>query len=100
MSDAQKLISCLSKQPSVAFYVRSSQEAISYLGQHPSYFARCIHCVSEVGVQVPSKERVLPVQPCTLLGLLPLSVLSLSTVTAARILSFSVYSLIGSFSHF
>jgi hypothetical protein len=40
------------------------------------------------------------VQPCTLLGLLPLSVLSLLAITAARVLSFSVYSLVGSFSHF
>jgi hypothetical protein len=100
MSDGQKVISCSSKQPSVAFCVWSSREAISYLSQNPSNFTRRVHCVSEVGVYIPSKERVLSAQPCALLGLLPHSVLSLSTITAARILSFSVYSLVGSFSYF
>jgi hypothetical protein len=50
MSDGQKVISCSSKQTSVAFCVRSSQEAISYLGQHPSDFTRHVHCTSKVGV--------------------------------------------------
>jgi hypothetical protein len=94
------VISCSSKQSSVAFRVWSSQEVVSYLGQHPSNFTRCVHCASEVGVQVPSKEMVLSTQPCTLLGLLPFSVLSLSAITAARVPPFSVYSLVGSFSHF
>jgi hypothetical protein len=100
MSDGQKVISCPSKQPLIAFYVWSSLEAISYLGQHPSNFTRHVHCASEVGVQVSSKERILLAQPCALLGLLPLSVLSLSAITPARIPSFSVHSLVRSFSHF
>jgi hypothetical protein len=100
MSDGQKVICCSCKQPPVAFHVRSSREVITYLGQHPSNFTQCVHCTSEVGVHVPSEERVLSVQPCALLGLLPLSVLSLSTITATRILPFSVYSLVRSFSHF
>jgi hypothetical protein len=40
------------------------------------------------------------VQPSALLGLLLLSVLSLSVIMPARIPSFSVYSLVGSFSYF
>jgi hypothetical protein len=100
MSDGQKVISCLGKQPPVAFHIRSSQEAISYLGKHTSYFTRRVHCASEVEVQVPSKERVLSVLPCALLGLLLLLVLSLLAITTARILSFLVYSLVESFSHF
>jgi hypothetical protein len=71
MSDGQKVISCSSKQPLIAFYVRSPREAISYLGQYPSNFTRRVHYASEVGVHVPGKERVLSVQPCALLGLLP-----------------------------
>jgi hypothetical protein len=100
MSDGQKVISCSSKQPLIASCVWSLQEAISYLGQHPSNFARCVHCTSEVGVRVSSEEMVLSVQPSALLGLLPLSVLSLPAIMAARIPYFSVYSLVGSFSHF
>jgi hypothetical protein len=94
------VISCSSKQPSVAFLVWSLWKVVIYLGQHPSDFTRRVHCAGEVRVQVPSKERVLSAQPCTLLGLLPFSVLSLSVITAARVPPFSVYSLVGSFSHF
>jgi hypothetical protein len=53
------MISCLSKQTSVAFRVWSSWETVSYLSQHPSNFTRRVHCMSKVGVQVPSKEWVL-----------------------------------------
>jgi hypothetical protein len=59
MSNRQKVVSCPSKQPSVAFSIRSPRVAISYLGQHSSDFARCVHCASEVRVQVSSKERIL-----------------------------------------
>jgi hypothetical protein len=97
MSDGQKVISCPSKQPSVAFRVRSSRKAISYLGHHPSDFTRHIHCASKVGVQVPGKEMIFSAQPCTLF---PFLVLSLSVITTARILPFSVYQLVGSFSYF
>jgi hypothetical protein len=53
------MISCLSKQPLIAFNIQSPREAISYLSQHSSDFARCLHCTSKVRVQVSSKERVL-----------------------------------------
>jgi hypothetical protein len=94
------VISCSSKQPLVAFRIWGSREVVSYLGQHPSDFTRRVHCTSEVGVQVPTKERILSMQPCTLLGLLSFSVLSLSAITTARVPPFSVYSLVGSFSYF
>jgi hypothetical protein len=94
------VIGCPSKQPPVAFCIWSSRKAISYLGQHPSDFTQCVHCTSKVGVQVLSEERIFPAQPCALLDLLPFSVLSLSTITAARIPPFSVYPLVGSFSYF
>jgi hypothetical protein len=59
MSIRQKMVSCPSKQPSVAFSIRSPWEAISYLGQYSSDFARRVHCASEVRVQVSSKEGIL-----------------------------------------
>jgi hypothetical protein len=59
MSNRQKVVSCPSKQPSIAFNVWSSREAISYLGQHSSDFARRVHCAGEVRVQVSSKEGIL-----------------------------------------
>jgi hypothetical protein len=94
------VISCLSKQSPVAFRVWGSREAVSYLGQHPSNFTHRVHCTSKVGVQVLSKERVFSTRPCTLLSLLSFSVLSLSAIATARVLPFSVYSLVGSFSYF
>jgi hypothetical protein len=71
------VISYLSKQPRVAFRVWSSREAVSYLGQYPSDLTRRVHCTSKVRVQVPSEERVLSVQPYTLLSLLLFLFLSL-----------------------
>jgi hypothetical protein len=53
------MISCLGKHPPVAFRVWGSRETVSYLSQYPSYFTRCVHCSSKIGVQVPSEERVL-----------------------------------------
>jgi hypothetical protein len=94
------VISCSGKQPPVTFRVWGLLEAVSYLGQHPSNFTRCVHCTSKVGVQVSSKERILLAQPCTLLGLLLFSVLSLSAITVERVPPFSVYSLVGSFCYF
>jgi hypothetical protein len=44
------VVSYPSKQPSIAFSIRSSREAIIYLGQHSSDFARRVHCMSEVRV--------------------------------------------------
>ena len=94
------VISCLCKQPPVAFRVWGSQETVSYLGQYSSDFTRRVHCTSKVGVHVPSEERVLSAQPCTLLSLLSFSVLSLSAIAAVRVSPFSVYKLVGSFTHF
>jgi hypothetical protein len=59
MSDRQKVVSCPSKQPPIAFSVWSSWKAISYLGQHSSDFTRRVHCTSKVRVQVSSKEGIL-----------------------------------------
>jgi hypothetical protein len=59
MSDRQKVVSCPSKQPPIAFSVWSSREAISYLGQHSSNFAWHVHCAGEVRVQVSSEEGIL-----------------------------------------
>ena len=59
MSNRQKVVSCPSKQPSVAFSIRSPWEAISYLGQYSSDFARRVHCASKIRVQVSSKEGIL-----------------------------------------
>jgi hypothetical protein len=91
------VVSCPSKQPSIAFSIRNPREAISYLGQHSSDFARRVHYTSKVRVQVSSKERILSAYPCALLGLFSISVLSLSAITAVRILPFSICSLIGGF---
>jgi hypothetical protein len=51
------VVSCLSKQPPIAFHVWGSRETVSYLGQYPSDLTRRDHCTSKVRVQVPSKER-------------------------------------------
>jgi hypothetical protein len=53
------MISCPSEQPLIAFSIRGPREAISYLSQHSSDFARRVHCTSKVRDQVSSKERVL-----------------------------------------
>jgi hypothetical protein len=53
------MINCPSEHPPIAFSIRSPREAISYLSQHSSDFARRVHCTSKVRVQVLSKERVL-----------------------------------------
>jgi hypothetical protein len=43
--------------------VWGSQEAVGYLRQDPSNFARCVQCSDEVGVQVSGEERILPSEP-------------------------------------
>jgi hypothetical protein len=52
------VISCLSKKPPVAFRVWGSRETVSYLCQYPSDFTRCVHCLSKIGIQVSSEEKV------------------------------------------
>jgi hypothetical protein len=89
------MISRLSKQPPIALHVWSLGEAISYLSQHSTNLARCIHGSGKVRVQVSSEERVLSALSRILLGLL----LSLPTITSAGVSPFSEDSFIKSFSH-
>ena len=89
------MIGCLSEQSLIALSIWSPGEAISYLGQHSTDLARCVHGSGEVGVQVSSEERVLLALSCLLLGLL----LSLPTITSAGIRPFPENSFIRSFSH-
>jgi hypothetical protein len=53
------MISRPSEQPSIAFRIWGLGEAISNPSQHSSDFTRCVHCTSEVRVQVSREERVL-----------------------------------------
>jgi hypothetical protein len=62
------MIGCLSKHPLIALHVWGSWEAIGYLRQDSSNFARCVQCSSKVGVQVSGKERILPSEPSILFG--------------------------------
>jgi hypothetical protein len=94
------MISYPSKQPLIAFSIRSPWEAINYLSQYSSDFTRHVHCPRKVRVQVSTKERVLSAYPCTLLSLFSISVLSLPTVTPTRIPPFYEDPFVGSFSHF
>ena len=93
------MISRPSEQPPIAFGIWGPGEAISYPSQHSSDFTRCVHCASEVRVQVSSEERVLSVYPRILLSLLSISLLSLPAITSARVPPFSEDSLVRSFSY-
>jgi hypothetical protein len=95
MSERQKMIGCLSEQSLIALSIWSPGEAISYLGQHSTDLARCVHGSGEVGVQVSSEERVLSALSRLLLGLL----LSLAMITSAGVPPFLEDSFIKSFSH-
>ena len=75
------MISCLSEQPPIALGVWSPGEAISYPSQYSTNLARCVHGLSEVGVQVASEKWIFSTLPRFLLSLL----LSLPTVTSPRI---------------
>ena len=75
------MISCPSEQPPIALSIWSPGEAISYLGQHYTDLARCVHGSGKVEIQVSSEERVLSALSRLLLGLL----LSLPTITSAGI---------------
>jgi hypothetical protein len=57
------MIGRLSKYLLIALRIWGSLEAIGYLRQDPSNFARHVQCSSEVGVQVSGKERILPSEP-------------------------------------
>jgi hypothetical protein len=96
MSEGQKVIGCLSEQPSIALGVGSPREAISYPSQHSTDFARRVHGSGEVGVQVASKEWILSMSPSFLLSLF----LSLPKVTSLRVPSFPEDLFFRSFSHF
>jgi hypothetical protein len=89
------MISCPSKQSSIALGVRSPGEAIGYPSRYPTDLTRCVHGSGEVGVQVSSEERVLSALPCFLLSLL----LSLPTITSSGIPSFAEDPFFWSFSH-
>jgi hypothetical protein len=89
------VVSCPSKQPSIALGVWSSGEAIGYPSQHSTDLARCVHGSGEVGVQISSEERVLSTLSRLLLGLL----LSLPMITSAGVPPLPEDSFIWSFSH-
>jgi hypothetical protein len=57
------MIGCLSKHLLIALRVWGPQEAIGYMFQYSSNFARRVQCSSEVGVQVLGEERILPLEP-------------------------------------
>jgi hypothetical protein len=54
------MIGRLSKDPPIALRVWGSREAIDYLCQDPSNFARRVQRSSKVRVQVLGEERILP----------------------------------------
>jgi hypothetical protein len=89
------MISCPSEQPPIALGVRSPGEAIGYPSQYPTDLTRCVHGSSEVGVQVPSKDRILSALSCFLLSLL----LSLPTITSSGIPPFPEDPFFWSLSH-
>jgi hypothetical protein len=89
------MVSCPSEQPPISLGVWSPGEAIGYPSQQSTDLARGVHGSGEVGVQVLSEERVLSTLSRLLLGLL----LSLPTITSARIPPFPEDSFIWSFSH-
>jgi hypothetical protein len=89
------VVGCPSKQPPIALGVWSPGEAIGYLSQQSSNFARCGHSSGEVEVQISSEERILSTLSRLLLDLL----LSLQTITSAGIPSLPEDSFIWSFSH-
>jgi hypothetical protein len=89
------MISCPSEQLPIVLGVRSPGEAIGYPSQHSIDFARCVHGSGEVGVQVPSKKRVLSMLSRLLFGLL----LSLPRITSSGIPSFPEDPFFWSFSH-
>jgi hypothetical protein len=89
------MISRLSEQSSIAFSVWSPGETIGYPSQYSPDLTRCVHGADEVRVQVSREERVLLALPRILLNLL----LSLPTITLARVPSLSEDSFVRSFSH-
>jgi hypothetical protein len=60
------MIGRLSKHPLIALHVGGPREAIDYLRQYSSNFARCVQCLGEVGVQLSGEERILPLEPSIL----------------------------------
>jgi hypothetical protein len=95
MSERQKMISRPSEQPPIALGVWSSGETVGYPSQHSTDFTRRVHGSGEVGVQVPSKKRVLPALSCFLLSLF----LSLPTVVSSGIPSLPEDLFVRSFSY-
>jgi hypothetical protein len=89
------MISCPSEQLPIALSVRSPGEAIDYSSQYSTNITRCVHGSGEVGVQVPSENRILSVLSCFLLSQL----LSLPTITSLGIPPFPEDPFFWSLSH-
>ena len=62
------MIDHLSKHPPIALHVLGSQEAIDYLRQDSSNFARRVQCLGKIRVQISGEERILPSEPSILFG--------------------------------
>jgi hypothetical protein len=95
MSERQKMISCPSEQPPIALGVQSPGEAIGNPSQYSTDLARCVHGLGEIGVQIPSKKRVLSGLSRLLFGLL----LGLPAITSLGIPSFPEDPFFWSFSY-
>ena len=84
------MIDHLSKHPPIALHVLGSQEAIDYLRQDSSNFARRVQCSGKVGIHVSGEERILPSKPSILFGYFPLAFLSLPAVSVAESLRVAI----------
>jgi hypothetical protein len=62
------MIGRLSKHPPIALRVWGSREAIGYLRQDSSNFARRVQCSGKIRVQISGEERILPLEPSILFG--------------------------------
>jgi hypothetical protein len=89
------MISCPSEQLPIALGDRSPGEAIGYPSQHSTDLTRCVHGSGKLGVQVPSKKRVLSALSRLLFGLL----LSLPTIMSPGVPSFPEDPFFWSFSY-
>jgi hypothetical protein len=91
------MIGHLSKHPPIALHVLGSREAIDYLRQDSSNFARRVQCSGKVGVHVSGEERILSSKPSILFSYFPLEFLSLPAITAAKVVLFSIHSFVRGF---
>jgi hypothetical protein len=84
-----------SEQPPIALSVWSPGEAIGYPNQYSTNFARCVHGLGEVGVQVAPEKWIFLTLPRFLLSLL----LSLATIASSGIPPFPEDPFFWSFSY-